>query len=239
MVISIHQPSYLPWLPFVEKVLNSDIFVFLDNVQFEKNSEQNRNRIKTASGSTWLTVPVKRNLNTLISEVNIPYEQSNWLKKHISTIKQNYSKAPYYDIVTPRLFDILNRNKTDFISLNIEIDKYFFSLAKFEGEIVYASDLGIDNKKSDRILSICNTLGAETYLSGVAGLGYLNLRDFKKACINVEFQEFSHDEYVQQHDNIGFIPRLSALDFFCNYGIHDSAREKILMSSRWVKYNSN
>ena len=160
MIISIHQPSYLPWIPFIEKALKSDVFVFLDDVQFEKNSEQNRNRIKASSGPIWLTIPVKRKLNTLINEVVIADNQSKWIKKHINSITQNYSKTPYFEQVTKTLFDIIKKNRENFLSLNLEIDKYFFSLAKFDGDVVLSSDLNLKCKNSDRILSICKVTKA-------------------------------------------------------------------------------
>ncbi len=233
MIISIHQPSYLPWLPFIEKAIKSDIFVFLDDVQFEKNSEQNRNKIKTSSGPSWLTIPVKRSLNSLISEVEIPQEQSKWVKKHINTIEQNYFKTPYYNDVIPELFDIIKSHNTNFMSLNINIDEYFLSLANFKGEIEFSSNLGIKKKKSNKILSICKNLGAKTYLSGSGGRDYLNLNDFKSANIEVLFQDYLHYEYNQAYMKLGFIPNLSALDFFCNYGLKNKARDRILKSSRW------
>ncbi len=233
MIISIHQPSYLPWIPFIEKALKSDIFVFLDDVQFEKNSEQNRNQIKASSGPIWLTIPVKRKLNTLINQVVIADNQLKWMNNHINSITQNYSKTPYFKQVSKTLFDIIKKNRDDFLSLNLEIDKYFFSLANFDGDVVLSSDLNLKSKNSDRILSICKKLGAKTYMSGIGGKDYLDLEKFRKSNIDIQFQNYNHFEYSQQYMKIGFSPRLSALDFFCNYGLFSHAKEKILSGSSW------
>ena len=92
MRVSIHQPQYLPWLPYFQKIEESDLFIFLDNVDFQKNGLQNRNQIKTANGAQWLTVPVKQSLGQKIVETRIA-NSNLWRKKHWQTIRQNYGKA--------------------------------------------------------------------------------------------------------------------------------------------------
>ena len=94
--ISIHQPVYLPWLGFIEKVTSSEKFVFLDDVQFEKNGFQNRNKIRTYDGEMWLTVPVKVKSQTLLKDVKINYS-TDWINKHKKSIIQNYKKAEFFD----------------------------------------------------------------------------------------------------------------------------------------------
>ena len=97
MKISIHQPQYIPWLPYFLKIANSDCFIFLDSVDFQKNGIQNRNKIKTAQGEQWLTVPVKQHLGQKIYDTAID-DSKNWKKKHWQTIKQCYSKAPLFSL---------------------------------------------------------------------------------------------------------------------------------------------
>ena len=92
--VSIHQPVYLPWLGFFKKIMSSDIFVFLDDVQYEKNGFQNRNKIRTYDGDMWLTVPVKAKSQTLLNEVSID-NSGNWSNKHIKSVFYNYSKTKY------------------------------------------------------------------------------------------------------------------------------------------------
>jgi len=238
MRVSIHQPSYLPWIPFMEKALQSDIFVLLDNVQFEKNSEQNRNRIKTAQGETWLTVPVQRKLHTLIPDVVIPDAQPAWQTKHRRAIEMNYSKAPHFEQVSTPLFALLNRKWTRLLDLNLAVDALFFEFVGLQTRVVRASTLPVSGEKSDRILSLCTAVGAHTYLSGPAGADYLNLPRFVERGIEVVFQNYRHPEYPQQVPAIGFLPRLSALDLFMNVGIGEKARRFILREGRWEELHA-
>ena len=109
-VVSIHQPQYLPWFFYFQKILESDFFVFLDNAQFQKNGIQNRNKIKNKDGELWLTVPVKRSLDTKINEVEID-NTKNWKKKHLKTIEESYSKSKFYNYYKKE-FEELNAAKT-------------------------------------------------------------------------------------------------------------------------------
>ena len=95
MKVAIHQPHYLPWLGYLAKWAAADLFVFLDTVQYEKNGWQNRNRIKTADGARWLTVPVHARLGTPIAEVAIDCEQP-WPARHLRAIEAAYGDAPYW-----------------------------------------------------------------------------------------------------------------------------------------------
>lgn len=231
MIVTIHQPSYLPWIPFLEKGLRSDVYVMLDTVQFEKNSEQNRNQIKTANGACWLTVPVSRTAKSLVSEVEIASE--NWQAKHCRAIQHSYAKSPYFEEVSRALLDILNCNWSHLVDLNLAIDRYFLELAQFSGRIVFASELAVAGENSERILNICRALGATKYLSGASGCDYLDLNAFDREGIDVLFQGYRHRPYPQLHPKTGFIPRLSALDLFMNVGVGEGAHARILSSSRW------
>ena len=234
MIVTIHQPSYLPWVPFLEKGLRSDVYVLLDNVQFEKNSEQNRNRIKTAQGATWLTVPVSRQLHTLIPDVRISQAQQGWNRKHRRTIEQNYRTAPHFDMVAPGLYGILDRDWTSLLELNVAIDRLFLELAGFSGRILPASEIHTEGANWRNVLEICQALGADTYLSGAASVDYMYLPAFDEVGIKVLFQQYHHGEYPQRYPKVGFVPRLSALDLFMNVGVGDAARDFILSNSKWV-----
>lgn len=234
MIVTIHQPSYLPWSPFLEKALRSDIFVLLDDVEFEKNSEQNRNRIKTAQGASWLTVPVNHHLHIRIPEVNIPEAQKTWNIKHRKAIEQNYARAPFYQTVAPALFSLFNREWPRLLDLNLAVETFFFELAGFRGRVVRSSELPVSGIKSDRILSICMALGAKTYLSGPAGIDYLDLGSFAEHGIEILFQHYQHGQYPQLFPKAGFIPRLSALDLFMNVGIGADAGQAIRAGGQWL-----
>lgn len=234
MIVTIHQPSYLPWIPFIEKGLRADVYVLLDHVQFEKNSAQNRNRIKTAQGELWLTVPVSRSSKTRILDVTIPPTAAGWNIKHRQSIEMNYSKAPFFQEVADTVFPILETPWKKLVDLNLALDRAFLSMALFSGRIVRSSEMKIIGSSSDLILSICRDLGADTYLSGVAGSDYLDLAAFETAGIKVLFQHYQHAEYPQRFPKVDFLPRLSALDLFMNVGTGDAAISHILKKSSWA-----
>lgn len=234
MIVTIHQPGYLPWIPFVEKGLRSDVYVLLDHVQFEKNSAQNRNRIKTSQGELWLTVPVSRSLKTVINDVTIPPSAKGWNIKHRQSIEQSYGKAPFFKQVADIVFPFFESPWEKLVDLNLAIDRAFLSMAGFTGRIVRSSEMNIAGASSDLILSICRELGAATYLSGIAGRDYLDLAAFEASGIQVLFQQYRHGEYPQRFPKVGFLPGLSALDLFMNVGTGNAAGSHILAHSLWL-----
>ena len=92
--VGIIQSSYIPWKGYFDIIHDVDLFVYLDDVQFTARDWRNRNRIKTSQGTRWLTVPVGEKISRLIH--NVPINDKHWSRKHWATIKQNYSKAPYF-----------------------------------------------------------------------------------------------------------------------------------------------
>jgi len=99
VICAIHQPQYLPWLGYFDKIDRADVFVLLDTVQYKKNEWQNRNRIKTATGAQWLTVPVCYHYPELIKDVTIN-NRERWAHKHQQALRTNYAKAPYWEYLT-------------------------------------------------------------------------------------------------------------------------------------------
>jgi len=146
----------------------------------------------------------------------------------------NYSKAPFFQEVADIVFPILESPWEKLVDLNLALDRAFLSMAGFTGSIVCSSEMNIDETNSDLILSICRDLGADTYLSGVAGYDYLKLDDFDASGIKVIFQQYRHAEYPQRFPKAGFLQRLSALDLFMNVGMGDAASSHILKNSSWA-----
>ena len=113
MIISIHQPAYLPWLGYFDKIIKSDIFIYLDTVQLEKNSYSYsyRNKIKTPQGSAWLTIPLKMkgHTNRAIKDVLIDNSQQ-WKKKHLKNIFFNYKKATFFDELYPKIEELYKQD---------------------------------------------------------------------------------------------------------------------------------
>ncbi len=217
MIIGILQPSYLPWLGYFEQIYKSDIFVLYDDVQYEKGSWRNRNRIKTPHGIKWLTVPVfkKNKGHQLIKDLHIS-TPSPWQNKHIKAICQSYSKAPYFQNYSDDLFSIINTNWTFLCDLNRELLEWLCDILNIKTQLVTSSDLDIPGKGTTRLINIIKKLNGKTFFEGAAGKNYIDATAFQKAGITIQFQEYQHPIYRQLHGN--FIPYLSVIDLLFNYG---------------------
>lgn len=212
------QPGYLPWLGFFDQMRRSDIFVFYDDVQFDKNGWRNRNRIKSPGGEAhWLTVPVRvSSLSQRIFETEIDTRQP-WARKHLGTIRQFYAKAPYLKRYLPELEELLlGRTWERLIELDAAVIELLSSWLGIEREMARSSALGIEGERSERLLNICLAMGASRYLSGNAARVYLDMELFASRGIEVEWQNYEHPVYPQQHGE--FVPFLSALDLLLNCG---------------------
>lgn len=217
VIVAIHQPAYLPWLGYLARIAACDAFVFLDTVQFEKNSFTNRNRIKTANGPQWLTVPVLGHGHTTkpMNELAIDNRQ-DWRKKHLRSVEQNYSRAPWFKQNFSRLAKLYSE-PTDRLA-DLCFSQLQFWLAEFEitTPVVRASSLPVTGQKSGLVLALCEHLGASRYLSGPMGRDYLELGEFARRGIAVDFDEFVHPAYPQLYGD--FVPALSVVDYWMNCG---------------------
>lgn len=215
MRVTIHQPEHFPWLGFFHKIAQVDSFIILDNVQFRKNYFQNRNKIRTSDGWAWFTVPVNRSLDTLIKDVFIN-KDSRWKKKWCDSVYFNYSKAPHFEAYFRRIADIVDAASYNLYDLNIALIRLVCELTGVKTKFLFASELSAGGKGSSLILNLCKKVHADEYLSGISGKDYLQLEDFTKAGIKINFQEFHHPIYRQLHEP--FIPCMSIIDLLFNYG---------------------
>ena len=220
--IAILQPGYVPWLGFFDQMLRSDIFVIYDDVQFDKHGWRNRNRIKSANGVQWLTVPVLHRGRSaqLIPDVEIN-NTVPWGRKQLATIRQCYAKAPFLDQYWGEIEEVLSHPWTHLIDLDQAFVDRMCSWLGVRGELVRSSELEVDGDRSERLVKICRALGASHYLTGDAARSYLDPREFEQNGIRVEFQNYQHPSYPQLHGD--FVPYLSALDLLLNCG-DESAR---------------
>lgn len=214
-ILSAHQPAYLPWLGYFDRIIKSDIFIFLDSVQFEKNSYTNRNKIKTPQGAIWLTVPVKikGHLNLTLKEMEID-NRNNWRQNHLKAIYLNYKKALRFEECYPKL-EVLYQKEYQFLSeLCWDHLMFWLNELRIKKNIVLSSQLPITSKKSDLILDLCKYFGANHYISGTLGKDYLKEEDFTRAGITIEYQNFLHPTYSQLWGD--FTPNMSIIDFWMN-----------------------
>ncbi|HEX8145357.1 MAG TPA: WbqC family protein [Pyrinomonadaceae bacterium] len=216
------QPGYLPWLGFFDQMRRSDIFVFYDDVQFDKNGWRNRNRIKSPKGPHWLSVPVRvSSLSQRILETEIDNRQP-WARKHLGTIKQFYARAPYLKRYLPELEELLaGRVWERLIDLDVAVVELLSGWLGISRRTLRSSALRIEGERSERLLNICLALGARRYLSGSAARVYLDTELFARHGVEVEWQDYEHPVYPQQHGE--FVPFLSALDLLLNCGDESTA----------------
>lgn len=229
IVVSAHQPNFIPYLGFFDKMQKSNIFVIRDEVLYVKKEFHNRNRIRINSNkpdkpqSKWINVPVKDPKDYILHATinkNCKLKSLPWEERILRDIKVNYEKAPYFKKFFPKIEKIFDDNYDDLLSLNMKIIKFLSEFFKIKTKIVMASDLDLKPKnyeKSDAsrdLAKICEVLNADVYLSGSGGKGYLDLEPFNKNKIKVDFQEYEHPVYSQVFP--GFLPYMSAIDaLFC------------------------
>lgn len=215
--VAIHQPQYLPWLPYLAKASACDIFVYLDNVQYQQRGVQNRNQIKTATGATWLTVPVRASREHAICETPIDNTQA-WRQKHLASIQQAYARAPYKAQLDCGLRQLIEQDWEFLSELNIAITEWMFEQFGVQSQRIRASQLHTVGAKDDLMIDICKRLGADIYLSGNGAKAYQDERKFEAAGVKLRYFDYVHPKYAQCHAKQGFMLGLSALDCLLNMG---------------------
>ena len=226
MILALHQPQFLPWLGYFHKMIVSDAFCLLDTVQYKKNEWQNRNRIRTATGWQWLTTPVSFKFPENICEVRIN-NSTNWKKKHVQALSTNYGKAPFFTEVMSILEDIYARDWEYLSDLSISMVAELRDYLGLGNKITtVASQMGdLSDEPTERLIDICKTMDADTYLSGPDGPNYMNMDAFRQNGIHVQVQDFHHPLYRQCFD--GFESHMSIIDllFNCGKGSYDILRD--------------
>ena len=213
----IMQPTYLPWLGYFDLVDQSDVFVFLDNVQFEKQSWQQRNRIKTAQGPAWLTVPVLHSFGQIIRDVTIR-DSANYRHKHWMSILSNYSRGAAWKAVGDLFKESYERPWEKLAELDIHLITTMAAVMGLETRFVRASEMPApEGRKADMLVDMCRHLGADTYLSPMGARDYLaDDAAFRAAGMRLEFHAYEHPTYPQLFG--AFAPYMSAVDLLLNVG---------------------
>lgn len=216
MILTAHQPVYMPWLGTFAKIAAADKFVIFDCVPFSRHDYTNRVQIKTKDGARWLTVPVEHTgERSFLRDTRIA--SGNWRRKHLRAIECAYARAPHFDDYFPMLRSIIGDDKYERLA---ELDSHLLvELLRCLGigtQIVYAHDYQFHGEKSSLVLNMCEQLGATEYIFGSQGRGYAEVPAFEAAGINVHFQDYQHPVYRQQHG--AFVPGLSVIDLLMNCG---------------------
>ncbi len=216
----ILQPSYIPWRGYFHQIAKADVFVFYDDVQYDRRGWRNRNRLKTPHGVRWLTIPVHSKgcqiEHTPINQIRIAWERP-WNEEHWKTIKSSYSKAPYFEHYAPLLEQFYQRHDeylADFcIDLTIALAK---ELGITKTRFIRSSALKVDGTKTDRLLNILRLLKATHYITGPAAQNYLEEEKFRQASISLEYMHYDYPEYPQLYPP--YDPQVSILDLLVMTG---------------------
>ena len=214
-IVTIHQPEHLSYLGLFHKISMCDTLVLLDNVQYEKNYFQNRNRINTKDGEKYITVPVT-NTKGLISEVEIVENYFDvQCKKNSKTIEASYSKCPYWKTYGEDFLSTYQFSMSRYLAnYNRTLLNWVLGILGIDVKIYLASELGAKGHKTDLLVDICRRVGADKYIAGKSGRDYLELEKFG---IPVEFQKFEHPIYTQ-YGKTEFTSYMSVIDAIFNVG---------------------
>lgn len=218
--IVISQPYYFPWVGLFEQLIQADIFIHYDDVQFSKGHFQDRVQIKTNDGSKWLTVPKSKvSISHNINEVKIDYSK-NWQKSQLDFLKQCYRNAPFVDDMIKIVTSVFEKNpvylsEISIASIEAVADYYDLLNSKV---IVKSSEIEeSDNSKStERVFNICKYFGANKYITGMGALSYFDFELFEKHNIEVYFVDYQKSNYPQLFGD--FNPFVSVLDLVANTG---------------------
>lgn len=229
MIVAAHQPNFMPWLGFFDKMRRADVFVIVDHVQFERRNFQNRARIKTPAGPMWITVPViqkSRDEKILEKEIDNSKEGVHrWGRKIFLTLKSAYLSAPHAADYMPALSDVFNADWKMLVDLNIKLIELTREHLGIKTPMVRSSTMNIPGMKSEMVLNMVKMLGGDTYLSGSGGCkDYLDREAFEKAGVKIHWQDdFKHPAYKQMPSGDGFVEKLSAVDLILNCGTESPA----------------
>jgi hypothetical protein len=220
MLVAIHQPNFLPWLGFFDKIRRSDIFVMMDNAQFSKTGGTWTNRVQVIVNGepAWLTMPIVRAYHGLriIREMKIN-ENNEWRTKLLRTIEHNYRRAPYFGTVFP-LVQLTFQNRTDELAkYNLAAIRQLCAAIEIRTPTVLGSALETEGRSTDLLISMVKAVGGTGYLAGGGASGYQESDKFRQAGLDLIYQEFQHPMYPQFNTST-FKPGLSIVDALMNCG---------------------
>lgn len=217
MILTAHQPTYLPWLGLFNKIHYSDCFVLFDTVQYLPKEWMNRNKIKTVNGEMYLTVPVQKKgfLKKMNKEIKVD-NSNNWQRKHLKSIFINYKNTKYFNDYFPFFEDVYTKKWDYLCELNTFILENLLDFLSIKIKILKLSELNLEGTKSDLVLNLCKKLNAKTFIFGEQGKNYADINKFNQNNITVKFQKYTHPKYNQNFKN--FLPNMSVIDLIFNCG---------------------
>jgi hypothetical protein len=226
MILSIHQPSYFPWLGLLHKIARSDVYMVMDEVQLSDSAFQNRNLFLSPDGKEkFLTIGFNKKGYLSRRFCDLEITQSDWQEKHLNTLKSYYGKHRFFAEVSSHIESIFCSEYPLLLDSVVDSMRISMRILDIPTKIIIQRELQYDRatRKNDLVLSLVKAAGADIYLSGTGSKGYMQLETFQEQNIQVLFNQFSHPEYPQKYQS-KFQPGMSCLDLFFNVGIQQ-ARE--------------
>lgn len=224
-IVVIHQPDFMPYLGFFDRLLKADVYVVLETAQYVNGTSKswmNRDKIKTEKGEQWITVCVKKApRETAIKDILL-MDDNKWRKNNLGLLYQNYRRCEYFKEIYPCIEELYSQSYVKFWDFSFASIKMLMELFGIDIEIVFSSDIKPQGKNNDMIVDIMKKLNATTYLSGLGAADYYKPEVYEQAGINVIWQDFRHPVYPQQFGE--FIPYLSSIDLLFNCGIEKSRK---------------
>jgi hypothetical protein len=214
----ILQPGYIPWLGFFNQMIQTDLFVYYDDVQYDRRGWRNRNQIKGPETVIMLTVPViqKGLFTQLLLDTSIDNTMP-WAKKHLLTIQRCYAKSPFFKEYFPELESILNQTWENLLDLDLRCTNLFRKWLGINTPVMQSSSLPSgDNDKTGRLVEICKAAGITEYISGPLCKNYIDSDQMTKSGITLLLHEYHHPVYNQRFPP--FVSHLSCLDLIMNEG---------------------
>lgn len=232
-IVVIHQPDFMPYLGFFDRLCKADIYVILDTVQYVRNTSRawtSRDKIKTKQGEKWITISTqKAPRDTAIKDILLS-DEIPWKENNLNLIKENYHKSLFYDEIFPYVEQLYSTPCEKLVDFNIMSIQMLIDLFDIEIDIRKASDMDTKGKNNTLVVDIVKKVGCHKYLSGIGARDYYDPMVYKNAGIEVIWQDFKHPVYPQQFGD--FIPNLSSIDLLFNCGIEKS--KAILRGESWA-----
>lgn len=226
-IIVISQPRFMPALNYLHRMMLADQFVYLDTVQYTPRDWENRNKIKTSNGESWLSVPViKQSREQKIQDTRIDNEQ-NWAEKQLKTLQQCYAKAPFYKEHSFFLEETYAKNWEYLADINEHIVEYACDYLEIECNFIRASSFNPEGSGEELLINICNHLDVNIYMSGSLGRNYIHAEKWQKEGIGLFYHDYEYPEYPQINGD--FLPWMGFIDLFMNCG--KQSREIIMQQN--------
>lgn len=229
MIVAAHQPHYLPWLGYLDKLAKADRFVVMDDLQYEDQNYQNRQRLKLNDGPHWFTVPLLRGVQTdRIVDKKIDNtghgSRHHWQRRTWRTLQIHYGRAPHFAHYATELEILFTRRWSWLIDLQLYVLDLACAWLSITTPITRASTLHLRGAKTDRILDFCEKTGAKVYLTGAGGsTGYLDTDKLAASGVTTMWQRFTHPTYPQRYPACGFVSHLAFIDLLLNCGPESAA----------------